>query len=139
MANALYGKFKESLLSQSPSVDLDTDTIKIALVRSYTANMSTHQYLSDVTGGGGGTIVGTAQTLASKTVTAGVFDAADVTFTAVTAGAACNHLVIYKDTGTPSTSPLIAALDTGTGLPFTPNGGDLQIAFDSGSSKIFAL
>ncbi len=54
-----------------------------------------------------GCLVGTAQALASKTFTAGVFDAADVTFTAVT-GASVEAYIFYKDTGTPSTSRIIA-------------------------------
>lgn len=138
MANALYGKFKESLLSQSPSVDLDTDTIKVALVSSsYTPNTATNgdQYYSSVSG-----VIGTPATLASKTVTGGVFDAADVTFSAVTSTATVQKLVLYKDTGTASNSPLIAIIDSATsGLPVTPNGGDITISWDNGASKIFAL
>ena len=33
--------------------------------------------------------------------------------------------MIYKDTGSEATSPLIAYIDTATGLPITPNGGDI--------------
>ena len=137
MANALYGKFKESLLSQSPSVDLDTDTIKVALVSSsYTPNTATDQYYSSVSG-----VIGTPATLASKTVTGGVFDAADVTFSAVTSTATVQKLVIFKETGTAASNwPLIAIIDSATsGLPVTPNGGDITISWDNGASKIFAL
>lgn len=139
MANGLYDKARESFLGQSPSIDWDSDTIKACLVRGYTASLATHQYLSDVTGGGGGTIVATSSALSSKTVAAGVADADDVTFTAVPTGSACAALVIYKDTGSSATSPLIAYVDTATGLPVTPNGGDITVAWDNGSSKIFKL
>lgn len=141
MASGLYDKGRESFLSQNPAIDWDTDTIKVCLVRSYTQNLSTHQYLSDVTGGGGGTIVATSSALSSKTVTAGVADAADITFSAVASGSSCAALVIYKDTGTASTSPLIAYLDSAavTGLPVTPNGGDITVTWDNGSNKIFKL
>ena len=44
-----------------------------------------------------------------------------------------------KDTGTSGTSPLIAIFDVATGLPVTPNGGDISLAFDDGSDKIFRL
>jgi hypothetical protein len=47
--------------------------------------------------------------------------------------------VIYKDTGTAATSPLIAYIDTATGLPVTPNGGDITVTWDNGSNKIFKL
>lgn len=138
MANTVYPLFKQALLSGTPSINMTSDTIKVAIVRGYTYSAA-HDFYDDITGIGGGTIVGTPQTLGSKVFTNGVFDAADPTFTAVASGAACAHLVIYKDTGTGSTSPLIALIDTATGLPVTPNGSDITIAFDPGASKIFAL
>ena len=132
MANVLYNKAKESFISQNPSIDLDTDTIKVALVDTGTYTFSAaHQYYSSVTG-----VVGTPATLASKTITNGVFDAADVTFTAVT-GASVEALVVYKDTGSAATSPLIAFIDTGTNLPVTPNGGDITIQWNA--SGIFSI
>lgn len=138
MANALYDLARQSFLSQSPSIDWDTDDIKVVLVRGYAPNLATDQYLSDVTGGGG-TLVATSANLAGKTVAAGVADANDVTFTAVATGAACNLLVGYKDTGVAGTSPLIFAIDTATNLPVTPNGGDITITWDNGANKIFKL
>ena len=59
-------------------------------------------------------------------VALGVFDAADVAFTTVT-GDPSEVLVIYKDTGSAATSPLIAYIDTATGLPVTPNGGNINV------------
>ena len=139
MANALYNKAKESFLSQNPSIDLDTDTIKVALVTAaYTFNAA-DQFLGSGAGTVGNARVGTDQTLASKTVTDGVFDAADVTFTAVT-GAQVVAYVLYKDTGSAATSPLIGYFDTAaSGLPVTPNGGNISIAFDNGTNKIFKI
>lgn len=132
MASVIYPKAKESLLSQNPSIDLDTDTIKAAMVDTGTYTYSAaHQYYSSVSG-----VVGTPATLASKTVTNGTFDAADVTYSAVT-GNSVEAIVIYKDTGSAATSPLIAYIDSGTGLPVTPNGGDITIAWNA--SGIFSL
>jgi hypothetical protein len=141
MSNFLYGNFKQSLLSQNPSVDLDTDTIKVALVsNAYTPNTnagtSGDQYYSSLSG-----VIATA-TVTSKTVTGGVFDAADVTFTSVTSTATVQRLVLYKEIATAanSTWPLIAVIGSATsGLPVTPNGGDITVSWDNGSSKIFAL
>ena len=76
---------------------------------------------------------------AVKTVTGGAFDAADITYIAVTAGATCEAVVIYKDTGVPGTSALIAYIDTITGFPLATNGGDITIQWDNGTYKIFAL
>lgn len=133
MANALYDKGRQGFLDGS--IDWDTDTIKVVLVDTgtYTVNLSTHQFFSSVSG-----VVGSAQTLGSKTVTDGVADAADVTFTAVS-GASVEALVIYKDTGSSATSNLIAYIDTATGLPVTPNGGDITVVWDNGANKIFKL
>jgi hypothetical protein len=133
MANALYDLGREAFLAGS--ISWSGDTIKVALVDTgtYTVNLATHQFLSSLTG-----VVGTAQTLASKTVTAGVADAADVTYTAVT-GATVEAIVVYKDTGVAGTSPLIAYIDTAANLPVTPNGGDIGITWDNGANKIFKL
>lgn len=134
MANAIYPKYKESILGAATNTNLLTGTVKVALVDTgtYTYN-STHQFLSSLTG-----VVGTAQTIgATKTVTNGIFDGADVTYTAVT-GNSAEALVIYVDTGTAGTSPLVAFIDTGvTGLPVTPNGGDITVTWNA--SGIFAL
>jgi hypothetical protein len=136
MANAIYDLARQSFLSQNPSIDLDTDDIKVSLVRSsaYTPNLVTDQFLSSVP-----TRVADSANLSAKSVTLGVFDAADVTFTAVAVGLAAQYIVIWKDTGVAATSPLIALIDTGTGLPVTPNGGDITIAWDGGADKIFRI
>lgn len=133
MASALYDKGRQGFLDGS--IDWDTDSIKACLVDTgtYTVNLATHQFLSDVSG-----IVATSANLASKTATDGVADAADVTFTAVS-GATVEAVVLYKDTGVAGTSRLIAYIDTGTGLPVTPNGGDITIQWDNGANKIFKL
>jgi hypothetical protein len=134
MANALYGKGKEKLLTAA--INLSSDTIKAALMSSaYTPNLSTNEFLSDISAN----VLNTAQTLGTKTITLGVFDAADITYTAVTAGSTAKAVVIYKDTGLASTSALLAYIDTIVGFPLATNGGDITIIWDSGANKIFAL
>lgn len=133
MANVLYDTGRQAFLQAD--VDWLVDTIKIALIDTGTVAFSSgHDNWDDVSAA----VVGTPQTLGSKSATNGVADAADPTFTAVT-GATVEALIIYKDTGTPTTSTLIAFIDTGTGLPVTPNGGDIIVVFDSGANKIFKL
>ena len=133
MANAIYPKFKEALLDALADVDLNDGTVKVALVDTDTYTYSAaHDFLDDLSG-----VVGTAQTIGNTTVTGGVFDGDNVTFSAVT-GATVEALVIYIDTGNAATSRLVAYIDTGqTGLPVTPNGGDIQIQWNA--SGIFAL
>lgn len=135
MANALYDFGRQGFLDGS--IDWDTDTIKAILVDTgaYTVDLAVHDNLDDIAAGAR---IATSGALASKTVTAGVADAADVTFASVS-GATVEAIVIYKDTGTESTSRLIAYIDTATGLPLTPNGGNVTIAFDNGTNKIFKL
>lgn len=135
MANALYPSFKQLLLQGD--IDLLVDNIKVVLVDSadYTYS-SAHDFLDDVAAGAR---VGTSGNLANKTATSGVFDADNITISAVT-GDVSEALIIYKDSGSAATSPLIAFIDTGvTGLPVTPNGGDITITWDNGANRIFAL
>lgn len=133
MANAIYPKYKQALLDAFTDTDLQSLTAKVALIDTgvYTYS-SAHEFFSSVSG-----VIGTPQTLTTKSVTDGVFDAADVTFTAVT-GNSAEALLIYIDTGTASTSRLVAFIDTGvTGLPVTPNGGNITVTWNA--SGIFAL
>ena len=133
MANALYSKAKEAFLNGS--INMVANTITIALVDTgvYTYS-ATHQFRNEVSN----SAVISSTTLANKTITNGVFDADDATFSSVT-GANCEALLIFQDTGVQSTSRLIAYIDSATGLPILPNGGDISVAFSSGSSRIFAL
>jgi len=134
MSNALYSKGKQKILSGD--IDFSTDSILAALVKNtYSVNLSTHEFLTDIST----YVLNSAQTLSSKSVTNGVFDAADITYTAVTAGDTALAVVLYKDTGVAGTSPLLAYIDTITGFPLATNGGDITIQWDNGSYKIFSL
>lgn len=142
MANLLFNAGREGFLLGE--IDWDTATIKISLLDGYTYNAA-HKFMSEVLAGAGVVLVAT-QTLTAKTGVAGVADAADPVFTAVPTGPAIEHLIIYQssavgggaDVATTS-QRVIALIDTATGLPITPNGGDLTIAFDNGVNKIFKL
>jgi hypothetical protein len=158
-----------------------------------------------------GALVGAKVSLASKTFVQGVFDAADPTFTSVS-GASVEAILVFKDTGTNSTSRVIAIITgrhivtadalasssattivveplrgsiasgavlafsngasatlsapgvvgdrtltvsalaanitagsralasaVGSGLPVTPNGGNILVTFDNGANRIFKL
>ena len=133
MANAIYPLYKQSLLDGDTNIDLNDGTVKVALVDTGTYTYAgTHQFLSDLSG-----VVGTAQTIANTTVTNGLFDGDNVTYTSVS-GSSVEALVIYIDTGVAGTSRLVAYIDTGvTGLPVTPNGGDIALTWNA--SGIFQL
>jgi hypothetical protein len=135
MANALYGLGRQGFLEGS--IPWLTGNIKVTLVdvADYTVAIDTHQFYNSVTVAGR---VATSANLGSKTSTLGVANAAGVTFTAVT-GDPSECLVIWRDTAVETTSNLIAYIDTATGLPVTPNGGDITITWDTGANKIFKL
>lgn len=134
MANALYNKGKEKMLTGS--VNFLSDTIKVALVKNdYVQNLTFDEFYTAISA----SVLGTPQTLASKTVTNGVFDAADVTFAAIPLGSTTEGVVIYKDTGDNATSPLLAYIDTITGFPLITTGGDVIVQWDNGAFKIFSL
>jgi hypothetical protein len=82
----------------------------------------------------------TSGNLASKTSSLGVADAADLTpaFTSAS-GDIFDSITLYYDSGVASTSLLICNIDTATGLPLTPDGGNIDITWSSGANKIFKL
>jgi hypothetical protein len=138
MASALYTKFKEFMLgATAPDLGNAATNVKVVCVDAadYTLAIATDQFLSDITGAGR---VATSGNLTTKAITGGVFDADDITINTVT-GDQFEYLVIYIDTGVAGTSRLIAIFDTATGLPFTPSGGNITIAWDNGTNKIFKL
>lgn len=132
MANAVYPLYKQSLITGAADTDLDgsgATGVFAALVDTgtYTYNAA-HEFYSDLSG-----IVGTDQEIgATKSYTNGLFDGADCTYTAVT-GATVEAIVLYrKNAGANTTWRLIAYIDTGvTGLPVTPNGGDITITWNA--------
>lgn len=134
MANALRDTGREGFLDGS--IDWDTHTIKHILYdEGADAFNAADDNLDDIVAGAR---IATSGAYASKTVTAGVADAADVVHTAVS-GASVESIEIFKDSGVESTSRLIANIDTATGLPLTPNGGDITVVWDAGANRIFKL
>ena len=137
MANAIYPKYKEALLNNSADSALTgsgATGLYVALIDTGTYTFSSaHQFFSSLSG-----IVGTDQEITSPTLVNGTVDGNDVTFTAVS-GASVEALVLYrKNAGANTTWRLIAYIDTSvTGLPVTPNGGDITITWNA--SGIFTL
>jgi len=133
MANKVYPKYKQSILSGGATTDLTANNVKVILViisgGTIYSYSDTHQYLSDVPSG---SIVATSPNLTTKVVTSlAAFTTDNVVFSAVS-GSVSGALIMYIDTGTSSTSRLVLYQDTGvTGLPITPNGSDIRVTVDS--------
>ena len=136
MANAVMPCWKQVMLGDAAitgftAPNMESATIKLFLLDTAddTVTVATDQDLADIAGAA---IVATG-TLASKTVVLSspnvTFDAADLTLSAVT-GDAAENIVIYQDSGVAGTSLLLIFFDTFTsGMPVTPNGGDIVVAF----------
>lgn len=135
MASYLYGLARASFLNAD--IDWAAHDIKCCLVdgADYTPAQNTHDFLDDISGGAIATN-GTSSNFASKTSTLGTADAADITLTSVT-GDQSEYIIIYRDSGSSATSNLIAKIDDYTGLPITPNGGNITIAWPA--AGIFIL
>lgn len=138
MANAIYGKFKEAILQASSNSSMGgsgTTGVYASLIDTGTYTFSSsHQFYSSVVAGE----IGTPQEIGTKTFTSGTFDGDDVTFTAVS-GASVEAIVTYvKNAGANTTWRVVHYVDTGaTGLPVTPNGGDITVAWNA--SGIFTI
>lgn len=79
--------------------------------------------------------------LTSRAAISGVASAANTVVGAVgSAGSATAHfIVLINETNASQTSLLGPVIDTATGMPFLPNGGDIQIQWDTGVNGIFKL
>lgn len=137
MSNVMYGKGRNKFArGEIVWKASGGDTIKAILidVADYTVDIDVDEFLSDIPG---------AARVATKVLvpadpSLGVCDAADITFLAVT-GDPCEAIVIYKEGAGEGSSPLLAYINSATGLPVTPNGGDINVQWDNTGNKIFKL
>lgn len=131
MANAVYPKYLEAILGGAANSALTgsgTTGLFAALVDTGTYTYSSaHEFYSSLSG-----IVGTDQEVTTPTLTNGLLDGGNVTYTAVS-GNSVEAIVLYrKNAGANTTWRLVAYIDTGqTGLPVTPNGGDITITWNA--------
>ena len=132
ITNFVYPKYKTAILTAAANVSLVTEVPTVALLENTFAYDPANSLFSDLAG-----IAGTPQAIGTPAVSAttGVFSGANVTFAAVVPGTEIKSIVMYLDTGVKrlvfiedgddQTAPV-------TGLPVTPNGGDISISW-SGS------
>lgn len=137
MANRIYDKAVEGAQKARP-LNLLSGNIKVHLVDlgAYSPNFAADEFLAAIPSGAR---IGAAATLASKTIVSRVFDAADTSITGLTGAPTIEALVLFEDTGDAATSPLIAYIDTATGLPVAAGATQVDIAWSNGSDKILKL
>lgn len=142
MTSFIYTSFYTKLMNGG-GIDLDTDTIKVALLGSGYTPSKAHSTYADISGNevtGTGYSAGGA-TLGSKVITQddtnfySTWDAADPSWPSSIITA--RYAAIYKSTGTPSTSFLIALIDFGQVL--STNNSTFSVAFNaSGIIRLLA-
>lgn len=132
MANSAYPKGAQRILSAG--VNFAAHTIKAALVTTAYTFSAAHEFISEV-----GTRIGTDRELTNKSITGGVLDADDLDFGALAPGNTIKAVIVYRDTGSAATSPLLFYFDVVTGLPFATNGGAVTIPWDASAKKIARL
>ena len=139
MADALYRNYKAILWGGGVHGAVDWDaasTVKVTLTDHAGGDgapaPATDQDYEDINGSE--VTNGLSGFLANVTIDSvaeGTVDSDDVTFTSVS-GSQFESYTYFKDTGTPTTSPLLIYIDSATGLPLTPNGGDITITHAGG-------
>jgi hypothetical protein len=148
MSNALYDWGRNEFLLGH--ISWDTDAIRVVMFDGNTTsykhvtNQATDEDYADITAAGivansGANMTG--KTPDGTTSTAGVADGGDTTFSSVSQANSQkgDEISIYKHTGTAADDTLLVNIDTATGLPVTPNSGDITVQWDSGANKIFKL
>jgi len=136
MANQLYYKGKQAFLTGSINWygTASTSPAVVLCASEYALDIVAHDNLDDITAG----YRVASAVLANTSASDGVADADDVVFSALS-GSIVHEIVLFNWTGTDATSKLVAHLDTGGSLPYTPNGADLTLSFSSGACKVFML
>lgn len=126
--NEIYTSARMSFLKGE--IDVLNDTIKVALLDStYSFDVDVDDFYDDISA----SVVAEAALSGKQIDSNGYFNASNLTFASLT-GSVITQYVVYKDTGTPGTSPLICRAGTADyGLPYTPDGEDMVLAFEQNS------
>ncbi len=139
MATVIHNDWLDSMLGDpTHSVsDINTDNIDLSLLDETDSGTIIASFV-DYDEVDTATVVATGNIPSVSSITDGVVTLAGaITFSSVS-GDAADFLTLWKNSGSPSTSPLIISWDSAsTGLPVTPNGGDITGTW--GSSILVTL
>lgn len=134
MANTVQNAIRNGVWN-SGLPDLTTLTIKAMFIDNADDTVvAADDFIDDILAAARVPAIASAPALASKTngvVGVGVFDAADTTFTSLS-GDPSEQLIVFEDSGVEATSDIICFWDTATGLPITPNGGNVTVVWAAG-------
>ena len=134
MATITHNEWLDSMLG-SPThsaIDLDTDNIDASLLDSADSGTILASFV-DYDEVDAAVVLATGDLPAVTSITDGVVTLTGaMTFSAVAAGDEIDYLTVWKNSGSPATSPLILTWDNAsTGIPVTPNGGDIVATWGS--------
>lgn len=134
MATIVHNEWLDSMLG-SPThsaIDLDTDNIDASLLDATDSGTITASFV-DYDEVDTPTVLATGNLPSVSSITDGVVTLSGaMTFSAVASGDEIDYLTVWKNSGTPATSPLILTWDSAsTGIPVTPNGGDIVATWGS--------
>jgi hypothetical protein len=137
--NGLFASYRTVVLGTG--VNLSSLTIKAMFVDhgDYAPVLATDNFIDDIASAARVPAIASCPALASKTigvVGAGIFDAADTVFTSLS-GDQSESMILFEDSGVEGTSDLIAYWDAATGIPLTPNGGNVTVVWSA--SGIFTF
>ena len=141
MANRLYPQWKAALMNGAFNAAVTSGSVCAYLIDTeeytFSASESFVAQITKTSAGTGSAIVAKSSNISGVTVASGVFDCSTVTWVGVT-GDQAEAIIFAVDRPSAFKARIIAYLDTGqTGLPVTPNGGD--ITFTPSSVGVFEL
>ena len=141
-ATGVNGSFTVATVPTSTTFTITATAPGVYTSGGFIANMS-KTFLSEFVPSGGR--VSTSPTMTGKTNVGGVLDAADVTFASVT-GDPSEALVIVRAAAADADADLadtaqrlVMFIDNATGLPVTPGGSNITVAWDNGGNRICKL
>ncbi len=135
MATVVTDELRDSVHGSATHsvIDWDTDNMDASLLDEDDSGAITTSTV-DYDELDAATVVATGN-LASITIGSvgvGVVDAADLVFSSVT-GDDADWLALWKNSGSPATSPVAIGFDSATtGIPVSPNGGDITAQWAAG-------
>lgn len=141
MANALYDKAREKFLKGEISWTDPNTNIKVVLVGpEYSPSLTRDEFFSDIPVAAR---IAVSSALTNKQATNGIASADNIVVANVSQGMTIRYIVLFKDTGSVLTSPLIAFIDTASGLNpqngISTDTGNIQIQWDTGANRIFKI
>jgi len=134
MATITHNEWLDAMLGEwtHSAVDLNTDNIDASLLDSADSGVITASFV-DYDEVDAAVVLATDDVPSVTSIVDGVVTLTGaLTFSAVAAGDEIDYLTVWKNSGTPATSPLIITWDSAsTGIPVTPNGGDIVATWGS--------